>query len=362
MMELYGEFQRRFEALGEAFDELLFEANEGEQLRRVHAAIADYDKEIEEREQEQAVFERGRLSELKASTFRDGDASPGTTYGWDATYDLEGNRLTGWIPRKWHAANRPPDVEILNPPFALLSMSRRLVLLAALHDGLLIRRKELIRPRVNLREAKTCDFRNHMNKLKPFDRLLFELCGLDCFENREVGNGVPRETRWLRSKELLITLENTLTSLRPRAVTKLDRELVCETRVELRENAPFIQPKKLLFTWDEICEALKRDNDDKFHRLLTKLSKETNGPIRIKGRGKQPVPVDLETLIIWWNSLENMHRATQEQDEQLAADKQASFSKESMSLYGRKGIVCHEVGGSIKVRKGRNTSTNIAKD
>ena len=115
-------------------------------------------------------------------------------------------------------------------------------------------------------------------------------------------------------------------------------------------NAPN-PAKKLLVNWYEIADAVGRGNDDKFRRLIKRLSDERDGPIRVIGQGKQPELIERDQLVKWWNGLAEQHENAMELDEEHAANVAGSVGEGASFRHGRSAVVLPEIGGSEKKRR-----------
>ncbi len=154
--------------------------------------------------QEKYDAEERRL--VLESEYRDPQGAPDSNLAWVSVPNGL-KRVGGWIPSEFVRKGRPCNFELLQRPVESLPDDLKLVLLAALHDGLVIRRKKLIRsqPKQLLHRAAT-DLLKQLKAQTPFDHLKDELCGVDHRGKRTL-------TRWLCDREFVVTMENTLEEL-----------------------------------------------------------------------------------------------------------------------------------------------------
>jgi len=125
-----------------------------------------------------------------------------------------------------------------------------------------------------------------------------------------------------------------------------EAELVEAIRSHGREPVPeeTTRPKKYLFNWLEILDALGMTNDEERRGQVRRLNDSHAGPIAFPGKGAQP-KVDRDRLIAWWNGLERRF----EELEARQIDRRETVSESHN--YGSDGTVIPEISGSIKKRR-----------
>lgn len=112
------------------------------------------------------------------------------------------------------------------------------------------------------------------------------------------------------------------------------------------EVAP--RPKKYLMSWQEILSALQLDNNDENRSRVRRLneSEKHPGPIIIAGQGAQP-KVEQQSLLEWWNGLEEAFR------ESAGRQRDRAATLEERHPHGRDGQVVPNIRGSVKPRRGK---------
>ena len=111
-------------------------------------------------------------------------------------------------------------------------------------------------------------------------------------------------------------------------------------------NTPPELPKKLLFGWPEILDALTLTNDDTSRNRVSRLNDAHSGPIIVGSQGKQPM-VDADKLIPWWNNLERLHA----ESVQHTTDKAATVAESYQ--HGKEGEVVPAIAGHVQERRGK---------
>lgn len=112
------------------------------------------------------------------------------------------------------------------------------------------------------------------------------------------------------------------------------------------QNGTSAEPKKLLFGWPSILDALNQRNDKSSRDRVSRLNKSSDGPIKQGTQGKQPV-VDRDRLIPWWSGLEARHANSVQRE----TDKEATVSKSYE--HGRDGEVVPDIAGHVLKRRGK---------
>ena len=104
------------------------------------------------------------------------------------------------------------------------------------------------------------------------------------------------------------------------------------------------KPKRFLFGWHQILDAIGLTDDKENRGRVSRLNKLHAGPIIQGGQGKPPIADD-EKLMPWWNSLETLHA----ESVQRVTDKEATIS-ESYE-HGREGEVVPDIAGHVQKRR-----------
>jgi hypothetical protein len=107
-------------------------------------------------------------------------------------------------------------------------------------------------------------------------------------------------------------------------------------------------PANLLFGWGAILHALGRRDTRREQRLIKNVNELCNGPIRCSGRGSRSV-VNKDTLLTWWNGLEDFYGQTRTKEEKHQDNCEASVK--GRHNYGRDGEVVPEIEGGTKRRR-----------
>ena len=90
---------------------------------------------------------------------------------------------------------------------------------------------------------------------------------------------------------------------------------------------------------------------DERRRKLAHLNRRFGGPIKVAGKGSQPI-VNRFELIAWWNSLETLvEKQAKDQKERALSKKEI---ERNLRPYGRTARVAPDIGGSVKRRKSRS--------
>jgi|GEM_PF-3669462 len=197
------DLSERLIQVAERFDELLFESAESPLLSAVKTAIDSYDRDCNAIMANQQTYDADERRLILESEYRDIQTSPGSDFAWASVF-FASNRVGGWIPIEFVRKGRPSNFELLERPVETLPDDLKLVLLAALHDGLVIRRKRLIRSQ----PEQSADLLQRLKTETPFDHLKDNLCGID-------HKGKRTQTQWLCDREFVVPLVNAIENLAP---------------------------------------------------------------------------------------------------------------------------------------------------
>ncbi len=103
-------------------------------------------------------------------------------------------------------------------------------------------------------------------------------------------------------------------------------------------------PKKYLWNWREILDALGMPNDAESHRRVRDANTRFDGPITMPPKGGQP-KVCKDSLIVWWNDLEERFRELDKRQSDKVATLAASYQ------YGKEATVYPDISGHAKKRR-----------
>jgi hypothetical protein len=103
------------------------------------------------------------------------------------------------------------------------------------------------------------------------------------------------------------------------------------------------KPIAWLVTWRDILICLGKHDNEEDKTQVRRLNDTRDGPIKIGGKGQQPI-VDKVRLLDWWNRLDAV-----EQCQNRVRDTQATAA--ARHNYGRKGEVAPDLGGEVKQRR-----------
>jgi hypothetical protein len=122
-----------------------------------------------------------------------------------------------------------------------------------------------------------------------------------------------------------------------------------------RNSAVSRTPFEPLTTWNDVVATLRDEggassfkNDERTRSLIAAFNKKHGGPIKLPGRGGQPL-VSKESLLQWWDNVREQIEKREEEKELKAESTRQSVSE--THLYGATGKVAPSISGHIKQRK-----------